>query len=323
MFLRSGQEKITYTPRKDSGNKRRMTPTTATTTSTKSSKVNHEELLSKEAKKAAPVLFAKPGDLFEWTDYQGDSTVVEYIGRNTIPSKKIKLGDDDDDDDDDETYTSPKKGWLIFHEHESSECTIDVTSGGIRDAVGAWPIDSYSQYDGEGKVEDTLCIPPEMCGALKVARSYNEDKESDKKTEEEEEVIEVSQKLLREAKRAVPVLFANKGDRFEWSPASQYESEEPCVVKYVGRNERTSENPGPKAGWLVFRNDDSRSNQIDAQNGGIRDAISAWPIDKYSHYNDEGKRIRGRLCIPVEKCGVLNVYKEPKLDDDYGGFYRW
>ena len=55
-----------------------------------------------DAMRAAPALFASPGDLFTWRgeqDFGHDR--VEYKGRN----ENVSDG------------TSPKRGWLIFHNH--------------------------------------------------------------------------------------------------------------------------------------------------------------------------------------------------------------
>ena len=52
-----------------------------------------------------------------------------------------------------------------------SERNIDALNGGIRDGLGAWPkrMSTYSHYDESGKrVAETICLPPEKCGVLKV-----------------------------------------------------------------------------------------------------------------------------------------------------------
>lgn len=268
-----------------------------------------------EAKQAVPALFAKPGDLFEWRTWTGDA-VVEYVGRNEAPSKEIT----------DEEFTNsfhdlpkkdkmtPKKGWLVFRNH-GGLTPLNVTSGGIRDACGAWPIACTSQYNADGViVEGTMCIPPENCGALKKCGC--DDKEGEDNDDEPDEEIFVSKKLLQEAKRAAPVLFANPSSSFEWCSCDPSGGVESCIMKYVGRNQT----PAPKSlnrdqiGWIVLKNLDRGNNQIDACSDGIRDEIGAWPISEYSQYNEEGKRISGTLCIPPEKCGAINVYKEPAYD---------
>ena len=67
-------------------------------------------------------------------------------------------------------------------------------------------------------------------------------------------------------------------------------------------------------GWLLFHNRDERRNHIDVANRGIRDAISAWPMADYSHYDENGKRVAGTLCIPPEKCGVLRPHKKGTIE---------
>ena len=123
------------------------------------------EKLLKETKLAAPVLVAKPGDLFEWESHRRD-VVIEYVGRNELPPKKVKFRGDYS-----HNYYSPQIGWPIFRDHRESEYNdIDVVNGGIRDGIRAWPLAVYSHCDdGAGDyIKGTLCIPPEKCGALKV-----------------------------------------------------------------------------------------------------------------------------------------------------------
>lgn len=117
-----------------------------------------------EAKKAVPALFAEPGDQFTFhVSYCDFDAIVEYVGRNTTPPRKVKFGGSYDDN-----YYSPEIGWLIFR--NVGEVNFRV----YRDMVGAWPISKYSHYDGEKMKDDTLCIPPEMCGELKIWKGYGE-----------------------------------------------------------------------------------------------------------------------------------------------------
>ena len=229
-----------------------------------------------DAMKGAPALFASPGDVFFTRDRNswGDS-YVEYVGRNEVVSNG----------------TSPKKGWLIFH--NSGHLTpLNVTNGGIRDTLGAWPMQKYSHYTEDGEmIEQTLCIPPEMCGALILAEKYDDDGNEIQPQDvcERMKDMTISKKMLQEAKRAVPALVAKKGDLFEWR--GWYE---PVVVEYVGRNKlpplkvrsRGAEYwYSPEIGWPIFRNPRGHGNGIDVTNGGIRDGIGAWPMDAYSHYS--------------------------------------
>mmetsp|Transcript_23014 Transcript_23014/g.34196 ORF Transcript_23014/g.34196 Transcript_23014/m.34196 type:complete len:186 (-) Transcript_23014:164-721(-) len=116
-----------------------------------------------EAKKAAPALFAKPGDQFTFhVTYCDFDAIVEYVGRNTTPPQKADFGGDHNN------YQSPDIGWLIFR--NVGEVNFRV----YRDMVGAWPISKYSHYEGGKMKNDTLCIPPGMCGELKVWRGWGE-----------------------------------------------------------------------------------------------------------------------------------------------------
>ena len=231
-----------------------------------------------EAREVAPALFAKPGDQFEWSGRRGDVDYVEYVGRNMNPSKTVEFRGETTGE-----YKSPKKGWLIFR-NSGGMFPLNVTNGGIRDACGAWPLACHSHYNEEGQIDDdTMCIPPEKVGPLKKMRCWDED-EDDNRNKEPEEIV-VSKRLLKEAKKAAPVLLAKPGDKFEWCSVDSSWAE-PCVMKYVGRNTlRPTSKHNPEAGWLVFKNEYSSENNIDILNGGIRDEIGAWPYDKYSHYS--------------------------------------
>ena len=117
--------------------------------------------------------------------------------------------------------------------------------------------------------------PPPKC--------WDEDEDDDRGNKEPEEIV-MSKRLLKEAKKAAPVLLAKPGDKFEWCSVDSSWAE-PCVMKYVGRNTlRPTSKHSPEAGWLVFKNEYSSENNIDILKG-IRDEIGAWPYDKYSHYS--------------------------------------
>ena len=301
MLLRSGSEKKTpetYVPRKtkgDNSNKRQKAnnkpPKIEDGVYTVAMPTSDRKLLQ-DAREAAPALFAKPGDKFEWTGWTGDSSVVEYVGRNMVPSKAVEFRGETTGE-----YKSPKKGWLIF-KNSGGYTPLNVSSGGIRDACGARPLACHHQYDEEGEVVDegTMVLPPEKVGVLNKCQ-YDRDEEGEGKNDmEPEEEIVVSKKLLQEAKRAVPVLFAKPGDKFEWTSCHPSCEVEPCVMTYLGRNALLpkkvstcsySREYSPDIGWSVFANLHSGkyNNHIDICNDGIRDGISAWPMSAYSHYN--------------------------------------
>jgi hypothetical protein len=124
-----------------------------------------------EAKQAAPALFAKPGDLFEWfcdsnvynENCDVEPCVIEYLGRNeTAPiSIELQLGGINF------TRKSPAIGWLVFRYVRGQH--INERGYGIRYALDAFPQCLYQQYNDEGQAEDdTICIPPAVCGLLRA-----------------------------------------------------------------------------------------------------------------------------------------------------------
>ena len=238
--------------------------------------------LLQDAREAAPALFAKPGDKFEWTGWTGQPSVVEYVGRNTVPSKAVEFRGETTGE-----YKSPKKGWLIFKNAggEAEWKPLSVSSGGIRDACGSWPLACHYLYNEDGEVVDegTMVLPPEKVGVLNKYLYYGDDEEEEEGKSEKgpEKEIDVSNKLLQEAKKAVPVLFANPGDTFEWTSCHPSGFAEPCEMKYLGRNAlRPTSERSPQIGWLVFKHLPEGFNNIDS----IRSEISAYPYLTYSHY---------------------------------------
>ena len=121
-----------------------------------------------EAKEAAPALFAKPGDKFTFhVAYCEMDAIFEYVGRNTTPPHEVEFGGARPGSS--AEYTSPDIGWLIFRN------VGEVNFRAYRDIVSAWPIISYSHYEGGKMKDNTLCIPPKMCGELKVWKDWGED----------------------------------------------------------------------------------------------------------------------------------------------------
>lgn len=126
-----------------------------------------------EAKRAAPALFAQQGDLFEWlcqsdmyNETYKEPCVLEYLGRNeTAPIPiQLNLGGVNF------TRNSPEIGWLVFRYVSGQH--INNTGYGIRYALDAFPQELFQHYDKGQADVSTICIPPEMCGSLKVAGDH-------------------------------------------------------------------------------------------------------------------------------------------------------
>ena len=122
--------------------------------------VCQKQIILDEAKRAAPVVFAQPGDLFTWecTDRYNSYTqdehvkVVKYIGRNNTPPTY------DEHDKDCRWPETPELGWLVFL----------VIEGNISEHMSTWN-DQYRYYNADGEiVPNTLCVPLEKCGILRV-----------------------------------------------------------------------------------------------------------------------------------------------------------
>lgn len=269
-----------------------------------------------EAIEAVPALFAKPGDVFEcegegfiyYTSCGMEETYLTFVGRNENQSRAIEINGETS-----EAFKSPKKGWLIFKDDYNGK-GIDRINGGVRDVLGAWPMDCYSQYDEDGKViRGTLCVPPAMCGPLSFPRRYcyEEEEQTPRPPVKRIEDCSVSKMLFHEVKMAAPALLAKPGDMFMWDGG--YAESLPAVFKYTGRNEtppemtsRITRTNQPQLGWLVFRNKKNYSSVDSCP--GIRDVIDARPSDVYQHYSKRGARQDGTLCIPPKKCGSIKLF---------------
>ena len=87
---------------------------------------------------------------------------------------------------------------------------------------------------------------------------------------------------LAECEDAVPALFASIGDTF--THATDDRGDAGDIFVYEGR---TNE------GWLVFKH--LEGGGFNQTNGGVRDAIGAWPLSKYSLRLPNGERDLDRI----------------------------
>lgn len=150
-------------------------------------KIKDLEAQLADAKDACPLLVAKKGDLFEHNrsdsmTWEIGPDIFEFIGRTkvevTAPCKKgfcpcwnskaNKNG-----------HKTPV-GWIILKHVKGSGCGISgnhgAVNGGVRDAIGAWPIADYCVFknsDGDYD-EDVFCLPPSKCGGFRIAKQMDE-----------------------------------------------------------------------------------------------------------------------------------------------------
>jgi len=219
-----------------------------------------------EAKRAAPVVFAKEGDLFTWecTDRYSTSDdyvkVIKYIGRNQTPPRYA------DNDKDCRWPKTPELGWLVF---------LVIEEGNIYEHMQAYEYDDLSYYNADNEeVPNTLCIPLEKCGILRVYNVTEDDNKLRKELSKpeysyelataaesqpmqlqsgsdielsrtvlsvfgeekqfaaqaalvkREKDLHIMNKQLEEAKKVAPALFANPGDLFKWGGGGSYYSDE-------------------------------------------------------------------------------------------------
>ena len=112
--------------------------------------------------------------------------------------------------------------------------------------------------------------------------------------------------VVEEARHACPALFANPGDTFEHRTHDRIQSFQLETFEYIGRTTASGKPPHAvtQAGWLIFRHlygygiEDNHY----AVNGGVRDAINAWPAWYYRVYDAEGHYEKGIFCLPPSMC---------------------
>ena len=92
-----------------------------------------------ELRRVAPVMFADPGDLFTHRSEEAflDFDIFEYQGRTT-------------------------NNWLIFRHVEGDG--FHIVNGGVRDMIGAWPIENYEISDDPSLIK----LPPDLYYMFRV-----------------------------------------------------------------------------------------------------------------------------------------------------------
>ncbi|XRB11838.1 hypothetical protein RI054_03g16710 [Pseudoscourfieldia marina] len=155
--------------------------------------------------------------------------------------------------------------------------------------------------------------------ALRVVLNCHESSET---AELRREVTAMRSSLdrLEEAKMACPALFAREGDLFVHRADRRYDGTDLMdVFEYLGRTVGSGTQPYvTPPGWLIFKHVDGAwgiEDGFGAVNGGVRDAIGAWPQSAYRVYDNNGNFEKGVMCLPPEKCYCFRLHEE-MFDDD-------
>ena len=147
----------------------------------------------------------------------------------------------------------------------------------------------------------TMLLPESITREI---ASYNNQQPTIDKQEKE---IKELKKKLAEAEEAVPALFAAVGDSFTHACAERHPEGDICVFEYEGRTED---------GWLKFHHVEGAGfHGYKGINGGMRDAISAWPRDNYRINLPNGEIDLDRIKLPINM--VYMFRKEIFYDDEY------
>ena len=120
--------------------------------------------------------------------------------------------------------------------------------------------------------------------------------------EQERQIKELKNKLA-EVEEAVPALFASVGDVF--THATDDRGDAGDVFEYEGR---TSE------GWLIFHHIEGGGfHGYHGLNGGVRDAIGAFPVSIYGVKLPNGERDVDRFKLPPKMCYMFR--REIEVED--------
>ena len=147
----------------------------------------------------------------------------------------------------------------------------------------------------------------ELAELVKEAKDQRRDALVDNKTE-----VEI----------LAPLLHAEVGDTFshhayEGDRGGRWLSED--MFTFLGRADGSTNTP---KGWWLFRiiDGDTRgicqagSNKYAGTNGGMLDAIGAWPLANYRNYASDGTFDDRELALPTEKCWGFRLVDE---DNNY------
>ena len=128
--------------------------------------------------------------------------------------------------------------------------------------------------------------------------------------------VEALRRSCAEAKEACPALFAEVGERFRHGRRDdmdgRYVDLPDEIFEYAGRTEEAPRGAphAVPAGWLIFRHVEGPwgiEEGYGAVNGGVRDAVGAWPHTEYRVYDGEGNFEKGVMCLPPVKCRGFRV----------------
>jgi len=133
-----------------------------------------------------------------------------------------------------------------------------------------------------------------------------------------------------EAMVLAPLLFAVVGDTFvhhalEGDRGCRWL--EPDTFEYLGRADGSTKTP---LGWFQFRlvSEYSRgicqegSNTYAGCNGGMLDAVGAWPLSKYRNYKHDNTYNDEELALPISMCCGFRKPDEHEEDDEEEALVR-
>lgn len=136
--------------------------------------------------------------------------------------------------------------------------------------------------------------------ALRILLNVMDDKELEVLRNENEQLKQANKAhlaRLKEAKQACPVLFAEIGDYFMHPHSHEYGDYDYDVFAYMGRKKSNN--------WLLFEH--VYGDGLHIVNGGLRDLLGAWPIQKYSLKHTDGTYDEDILCLPPKLCGGFEI----------------
>lgn len=133
--------------------------------------------------------------------------------------------------------------------------------------------------------------------------------------------LEASVVIAADAKIVCPVVVATPGMTFTHHTDDANRGDlELDHFDYVGR---TTGNAHTPAGWLIFRHlglgrGICANGSHGGLNGGMRDAIGAWPMSKYYNYEPNGSiPNENEIALPLRMCWAFRPADDEDDEDDY------
>ena len=125
--------------------------------------------------------------------------------------------------------------------------------------------------------------------------------------------------LDADLRACAPVMFANVGDWFKHHTFdANHANWDDDLFEYLGRATGKTKTPND---WLVFRHAGfgrgiCARGSTAGLNGGMLDAIGAWPLRDYRMYDSKGDYDEDEIALPPSMCWGFRVFECPSSEEE-------